>query len=299
MKDYFTPDYMFATFDEITPAFLQSIGVRALLIDIDNTLAPYEQPDPDERIMAWFAGLEKNGIRATLISNNHAPRVERFNKPLLESFGIVAYPDSGKPFAGKLKYAMERMGVTYTETRRIRSLGTNFEKLDRLNALSRKICAKGFSAGEVDRELAAIEKCKPYSVWVSFGACALIASAFTLFFGGNLWQALAALFIGCGVHLTDLLAERTLRNPIFCKFASASVLTALVFWVCRMTGLVGDEIIIGNIMLLVSGLGFTNALRDLFTGESFSGILRLLEAVLCAVAIAAGYFFVAFLGGVL
>ena len=116
MKDYFTPDYMFATFDEITPAFLQSIGVRALLIDIDNTLAPYEQPDPDERIMAWFAGLEKNGIRATLISNNHEPRVERFNKPLLESFGIVAYPDSGKPFAGKLKYAMERMGVTYTET---------------------------------------------------------------------------------------------------------------------------------------------------------------------------------------
>ena len=61
----------------------------------------------------------------------------------------------------------------------------------------------------------------------------------------------------------------------------------------------GAEIIIGNIMLLVSGLGFTNALRDLFTGESFSGILRLLEAVLCAVAIAAGYFFVAFLGGVL
>ena len=52
-------------------------------------------------------------------------------------------------------------------------------------------------------------------------------------------------------------------------------------------------------MLLVSGLGFTNALCDLFTGESFSGILRLLEAVLCAVAIAAGYFFVSFLGGAL
>ena len=46
------PDYMFARYDDITPAFLASIGVRALLIDIDNTLAPYEQPDPDERNFA-------------------------------------------------------------------------------------------------------------------------------------------------------------------------------------------------------------------------------------------------------
>ena len=189
-------------------------------------------------------------------------------------------------------------GATYTETRRIRSLGTNFEKLDKLNALSRKICAKGFVKDEIDGDLAAVDACRPYSTPVSFAACAIIAFAFTLFFGGSLRQALVAACIGCAVHLTDLLAERTLGNPIFCKFVSASVLTALVSLACRTTGLVGDEIIIGNIMLLVSGLGFTNALRDLFTGESFSGILRLLEAVLCAVAIAAGYFFISFLGGV-
>ena len=103
---------MFATFDEVTPAFLQSIGVRVLLIDIDNTLAPYEQPDPDERILDWFAELEKNGIRAALVSNNHAPRVERFNKPL----GLIAYPDSGKPFRGTLERAMKELGVTHAET---------------------------------------------------------------------------------------------------------------------------------------------------------------------------------------
>ena len=112
MKDYLTPDYMFGTFKEVTPAFLQSIGVRALLIDIDNTLAPYEQPDPDARILDWFAELEKNGIRAALVSNNHAPRVERFNKPL----GLIAYPDSGKPFRGTLECAMKELGATHAET---------------------------------------------------------------------------------------------------------------------------------------------------------------------------------------
>ena len=112
MKNYLTPDYMFATFDAVTPAFLQSIGVRALLIDIDNTLAPYEEPDPNERVLAWFAELEKNGIKAALVSNNHAPRVERFNK----SLGLIAYPDSGKPGRKTLERAMKELGVTHTET---------------------------------------------------------------------------------------------------------------------------------------------------------------------------------------
>lgn len=112
MKDFLTPDYMFATFDEVTPAFLQSIGVRALLIDIDNTLAPYEEPDPSQKILDWFADLEKAGIRAALVSNNHTPRVERFNKPL----GLIAYPDSGKPSRKTLERAMKELGATHAET---------------------------------------------------------------------------------------------------------------------------------------------------------------------------------------
>ncbi len=112
MKDFFTPDYMFATFDAVTPAFLQSLGVRALLIDIDNTLAPYEEPDPNERVLLWFAELEKAGIKAALVSNNHAPRVERFSKPL----GLVAYPNSKKPSRKTLERAMKELGVTHTET---------------------------------------------------------------------------------------------------------------------------------------------------------------------------------------
>ena len=112
MKDYLTPDYMFATFDKVTPAFLQSIGVRALLIDIDNTLAPYEEPDPGTKILDWFKALEENGVRVALVSNNHAPRVERFNKPL----GLLAYPDSGKPGRKTLERAMKELGVTHAET---------------------------------------------------------------------------------------------------------------------------------------------------------------------------------------
>ncbi len=112
MKNNLTPDYMFGHYYEITPAFLESIGVRALLIDIDNTLAPYEMPDPDDRIREWFSELKKNGISVALVSNNHAPRVERFNKTL----GLLVYPDSGKPKRKTLEAAMEKLGVKHEET---------------------------------------------------------------------------------------------------------------------------------------------------------------------------------------
>ena len=107
-----TPDYMFRTFDEVTPEFLTSIGISALLIDIDNTLAPYEQDEPDERIVAWFDSLRASGIRAALISNNHPPRVELFNR----SLGLPAYPDSGKPGSRSLLAAMKEMGSTPENT---------------------------------------------------------------------------------------------------------------------------------------------------------------------------------------
>lgn len=106
------PDYMFHTYKEITPDFLHSIGVSSLLIDIDNTLAPYEMPDPDDDIRAWFKLLSEHGIRAALVSNNHAPRVERFNKTL----GLPAFFDSGKPGKKKLAQALEAVGGTPQST---------------------------------------------------------------------------------------------------------------------------------------------------------------------------------------
>ncbi len=107
-----TPDYMFSSYADITPEFLISLGIKALLIDIDNTLAPYEQPEPDERILAWFASLSENGINASLISNNHPPRVELFAR----SLGVDAYPDSGKPKSKTLLLAMKKMGSTSEDT---------------------------------------------------------------------------------------------------------------------------------------------------------------------------------------
>ena len=112
MKNPMMPDYMFRAFDEITPAFLASLGVKAILADIDNTLAPYEQPEPDERIKGWIASLAEAGIGIAFVSNNDWERVEQFNRTL----GVPAYAKSGKPFKKNLVKAMNDLGGTLDTT---------------------------------------------------------------------------------------------------------------------------------------------------------------------------------------
>ena len=189
-------------------------------------------------------------------------------------------------------------GHIHTETRRIVSLGTDFHKLDRLNQLSRRICAESMTAQEIRGELTSIINGKRYSFLSECLAYAVIAAAFTLFFGGNWMQVAVALLIGAFLRIVAFFSDSTVKNIFFSKFISAFTLAAAAYLFLKL-GLVPrtDEIIIGNIMILIPGLGLTNALRDLFTGDSVAGALRTLEAVLCAVAIAAGYFLFVFLTG--
>ena len=189
-------------------------------------------------------------------------------------------------------------GETYTQTRRVLSTSINFEKLHRLNQLSREICEKNLTATDIEERLNDVKNCKKYSVWFEILSYSVIAGAFTLFFGGNLAQMGTSLVIGAVVRCGICFSEKLISNKIFDKFLSSVILTLLAFLAVKI-GLINnvDKVIIGNIMSLIPGIGLTNALRDLFTGDSIAGLLRSIEAVLIALAIAAGYFLVTVLGG--
>ena len=112
MFENFLPDFMFEKFDEVTPSFLKEQNIRYLLIDIDNTLAPYEEALPNERVVAWFKLLEEKGIRSVLVSNNHRERVELFNSVL----GLPAFYDCKKPSPRRLKKYAAVIGAVLPET---------------------------------------------------------------------------------------------------------------------------------------------------------------------------------------
>ena len=108
----FVPDYRFDSFEFASCEFLSSIGVKGIILDIDNTLEPYENPKPSERVLAWFGELDRAGIRAAFVSNNNSHRVELFNEELKKP----AYSKAKKPFKKNLLLAMRDMGTDKTNT---------------------------------------------------------------------------------------------------------------------------------------------------------------------------------------
>ena len=79
-------------------------------------------------------------------------------------------------------------------------------------------------------------------------------------------------------------------NEVTFQFA-ASFLTGCV--ICGLVLLCPflhmDKIMIGDIMLLIPGLMSTNAIRDVLIGDTLSGIIRLIAALLLAAALALGF----------
>ncbi len=186
----------------------------------------------------------------------------------------------------------------FTQTRRITDISTDFERLHRLNELSRYICVSKPSPEEITEKLREISLCKKYPLWLEYLCYAIIAGIFTMFFGGGIIEGAIAFAIGAIIRFVIWASDKTVKNKIFAKYISALIATALAYLALRL-GVIPtvDNVIIGNIMTLIPGLGLTNALKDLLMGDSIAGMLRTIEACIAALAIAAGYFSVVFLTG--
>ena len=111
-EKYLVPDLVLNSFREVTPELLTSRGIRFILSDIDNTLVTYGDAVPTPDVLAFFAMLEEYGVKIGFLSNNHAERVELFNRDL----GYIAVADAGKPGIRKAKEAMEKMGAVPENT---------------------------------------------------------------------------------------------------------------------------------------------------------------------------------------
>ena len=75
-------------------------------------------------------------------------------------------------------------------------------------------------------------------------------------------------------------------HSVVSSFVGAVVSLSLVYF---GVGQNTDMILIGVIMLLIPGLAFGNAVRDLLFGDTVSGIIQLVQAILTAVMVAFGY----------
>ncbi len=181
-------------------------------------------------------------------------------------------------------------GQYHTQSRRITGSKTDLERLHRLNGLSRKICRELPDHEAVAEQLAQIRNVPAYPFWLEMLASALIAGAFAIFFGGAPSDGAVAAVLGGLLRVTVWLLQKARMNQILTNVAAAFLLSAAAISAVDLgLGQDANEIIIGNIMLLIPGIALTNSLRDMISGDIISGLLRFLDAILVAAAIAAGY----------
>lgn len=192
-------------------------------------------------------------------------------------------------------------GKRYTQTRRIERAETNLDRVDKLNRLSRQMCQQQLPYDTFVGRFSEIMSVPRYPQWLEYVAYAMIAGCFTVFSGGTLLDALISALIGLGLKAVVTLNGNLRFNRVLSSVIASFVLSSLAF---ISVGLLRDTsvntIVIGNIMLLIPGVGLTNSMRDMISGDTMSGILRFIEACIVALAIAGGYMLAgSMLGGVL
>lgn len=177
-----------------------------------------------------------------------------------------------------------------TETRRIRSSGqTDFYRVEKLNAMSRQCCVQPLPLDELRRQIdivAAGKKSFSERLWGSV----LVGGSFAVFFGGSLWDGLAAATFAVLIFLLqDHLGRTRLNSVAFNLLISLIVGLGVGLVTAVIPGLHMDMILIGDIMLLIPGLAMTNAIRNLLVGDTISGAVRLAESLIWAAALAGGF----------
>ncbi len=107
------PDYSFKSICAVTPDFLKRLGIRLLLLDLDNTMAPYGTLEPTEEIAGWAENIKANGVELFIVTNNRGSvRVDS----LASAFGVDYIKGANKPFSAGIRKALEQFDRKPEET---------------------------------------------------------------------------------------------------------------------------------------------------------------------------------------
>ena len=185
-----------------------------------------------------------------------------------------------------------------TQTRRVTGIHFDLQRLELLNQLSRRMVREKLSGGQVERELARIDSAPSYSFLQQIFIFMLVSASFALFFGGDGWDALASALTGAAMKFVDR-AVKWLELNSFVGTLLTSVLGGLLAYLLVDWGIGRsvEMISIGNIMLLIPGVMMTNSIRELFSGDTISGLMRFLETLLVSMMIALGFVAASLIGG--
>ncbi len=180
-------------------------------------------------------------------------------------------------------------GKEVTQTRRIvNDAVTDFTMLEAINELSRSCCESPVSAEALKKRIELLNQNAPQVK--NYIGSAIGAGCFSIFFGGNIYDGICAAIFGLLICFFKLRMKPLCPNNIIFNLLSSLLVGSGICLVAKLLPLLHlDMIMIGDIMLLIPGIAMTNSIRDLLVGDTISGVMRSIESILWAGALACGF----------
>lgn len=241
-----------------------------------------------EKDIDLFIRQALNIGEAMYVSGSEISRIEDTIRRLGKAYG--AEHVNVYAITSSIVVTMEFPGMSaITQSRRIRRESTDLTKLEKLNALCRQCSVQPMPVAELRENVLTILKTAPKGGLILLGEI-LAAGSYAVFFGGNGFDALVAALAAVGIWLLQRFLKPLCSGQVFVNLIISFLVGALV---CIVAGyfpvLNQDKIIIGDIMVLIPGIAITNSIRYTISGDSISGVEKLIAAVLQALGIAAGF----------
>lgn len=215
-------------------------------------------------------------------------RIEDSIKRIIASYGVEA-----EVFAitNCLTVSIETPdGKPITRMRRIGFHGNDLDTVEKYSNLSRRLCTQ---VPDLETAWSWLRETdvsrRNYRLPVSLLGHFLGAMGFAVVFGGTFVDGLCSGLCGVIVGLMNHFMASLNVNQFFSTIAAAFIM-AFSSYAMGATGIPNntDTVIIGTLMILVPGLIFTNAMRDIIFGDTNSGTNRIVQVLLVASAIALG-----------
>lgn len=103
----FKPTIALKSVCDISLEILGDFNIKALILDIDNTLTTHDNPNIKPEILNWINMLKENSIKLMIVSNNYPERV----KPFANMLDIDFVSRGQKPLPKGFSEACNRLGV--------------------------------------------------------------------------------------------------------------------------------------------------------------------------------------------
>lgn len=248
--------------------------------NLENQSIPMYEKKKILRI-ALFAGeiLLKNGaeiyrVEDTIIRICQSKGLENINVNATPTFIII----------GDDRYD----GFTFVKN--IRKRGINIEKICAINDFSRQFVqsdTKNYDSSV--EQLLQIDKNNGHSPILKVLFAAVSSGMFTAIFGGNFLDFISAVIVSATALLISEKIER-LSSVSFLGNGFASFIITVITILFIKINLAAhlDLVIVGAIYPLLPGVAFTNGIRDFISGDLISGVAKIFEALMIAVAISTG-----------